>query len=371
MDEKHTQIIQEKSFRAMVKKPEVISAIAAALPDRNLLPERIAQLALTAYTKAPQLWQCEPMSIIKSVLESAQLGLELDSVLGHAYIVPYKKMAAFQIGYRGYINLAMRSEKITAIGAEIVYSLDSFALDYAQRSITHKPGYDEEGERGVPIGVYAWCRYNNGFVDFEYLTKKDVERLRSCSASWRQQKESSIWEKWWEAMWRKSAIRSLCKRLPLQTAHQRAVLKDEAVDTETLPERELSIGADVIPELPPAEDETLLREAEELMDATKMTQAQKQAMFGEYSGRLGELLAHLKAEAAKKNGTDGENSEPVFQKILRLAKEMRWTKARIAEVAARYKQNPNDKGEHPDYASMLIQVEANYADWKESQHQPA
>ena len=112
-----------KNIRSYIKIYE--GEIAKALPS-VLTPERFSRMVLTAMTKTPKLANCKPESFIAAMLEAAQLGLEPNTPLGQAYLIPYGNSCQFQIGYKGLIDLAHRSKELKSIEAHEVYENDEF-----------------------------------------------------------------------------------------------------------------------------------------------------------------------------------------------------------------------------------------------------
>src|ERR1700689_137895 len=109
---------ERKMAQALAKKPETFPELIGTanmmgrlknLLPKGYTPQRLAQIALTVFRNSPKLQQCTAMSILSSFVEAAQLGLELDKNLGHAYLVPFKQECTMIAGYRGYISLAMRT----------------------------------------------------------------------------------------------------------------------------------------------------------------------------------------------------------------------------------------------------------------------
>ena len=115
-------------------------AIKAALPS-VMTPERFSRIALTAINGNPKLQEAcvkSPMTFLGALMTAAQLGLEPNTPLGQAYLIPYnntrKVDGAFvkvpevqmQIGYKGLIELAYRSGEVTNIYAEVVYENDKY-----------------------------------------------------------------------------------------------------------------------------------------------------------------------------------------------------------------------------------------------------
>ena len=71
--------------------------IAKALPS-VMTPERFTRIVTTAVSNAPELGECNPVSFIGAMMQAAQLGLEPNTALGQAYLIPYGKNVQFQIG---------------------------------------------------------------------------------------------------------------------------------------------------------------------------------------------------------------------------------------------------------------------------------
>ena len=96
--------------------------IAKALPD-VMTPERFARIVTTAVTNNPKLAECTPQSFVGAMLNSAQLGLEPNTALGQAYLIPYGRQCQFQIGYRGLIDLAFNFNPRTPYGMRLQENL--------------------------------------------------------------------------------------------------------------------------------------------------------------------------------------------------------------------------------------------------------
>lgn len=113
----------EKTLKDYVKQYE--NQFAKALP-KVITPERFTRIALTALTQTPKLQDCSPSSFMGALLTAAQLGLEPNTPLGQAYLIPYGSRCQFQIGYKGMMDLAHRSGEVKNIDAHIVYANDEF-----------------------------------------------------------------------------------------------------------------------------------------------------------------------------------------------------------------------------------------------------
>ena len=147
------------------------SKFEAALPE-TIGVNRMISVAITTLMNNPDLRNCTQGSLLAGLVTSAQLGLEVNTPLGHAYLIPYKnkgkKEAQFQIGYQGLLELAFRTGKYSQIYSVIVYENDEFAVTYGlNRDLIHIPA---EENRGKVKGYYAVYKLINGGFDFVYKT---------------------------------------------------------------------------------------------------------------------------------------------------------------------------------------------------------
>jgi recombination protein RecT len=202
--------------------------IVRALP-RHFSADRMMQITMTSLHRTPELLECDPISLIGAVIQSAQLGLEPDGVLGHAYLVPFfngkaqRMEVQFIPGYKGLVDLARRSGQISTIYAEIVREGDVFDLAMGlDPKLVHIPARDGGGE---PIAAYAVARLKDGGAQFAFLWLHEIEKVKRSSKS--SKRDSSPWNQHFEEMAKKTAIRRLCKLLPSSVELQKAVAYDE------------------------------------------------------------------------------------------------------------------------------------------------
>ncbi len=131
------------TLRSLLEKSA--SQIKMALP-RYMTAERMIRVALTACQRTPDLLACDPLSVVGSVMQAAQLGLETDGVLGHAYLVPFnnrktgRKECQLIPGYKGLIEVAYRRGRVASVSAHVVYDKDMFSFDFCiEAKLEHKP----------------------------------------------------------------------------------------------------------------------------------------------------------------------------------------------------------------------------------------
>lgn len=205
--------------------------IAKALPS-VITPERFARIVTSAISKNPKLAQTTPKSFIGAMLQAAQLGLEPNTDLGQAYLIPYNNHGTletqFQIGYKGMIALAYRSD-VSAIQAHVVYENDEFEFSFGLDPVLkHVPA---KTERGEPTHVYAVFNTKSGGYGFDVMSMDDV---RKHAQKYSQSYNSSFspWKTDFEEMAKKTVLKKTLKYAPLSSEFLRALSADETVKTE-------------------------------------------------------------------------------------------------------------------------------------------
>lgn len=226
----------------------MVPELRKALP-RHMDPERMARLALTAIRKSPELLACTADSLMASVMQAAQLGFEIDNVLGHAYLVPFNdrrrgvKEATLLPGYKGLILLARRSKQIDTIEGKPVFEADEFDFEYGTKSfLRHRPSPSEDRGRLVYAWAMTWFR-GASHPQFDVLSRADIEARRSRS----RQRDSGPWSTDYAAMALKTAFRAHAKIWPL-TAIERAIVEaEDMIDADVQPSMPTDLDATQLP----------------------------------------------------------------------------------------------------------------------------
>lgn len=219
------------TLAGLLSDPKIKQQMALALP-KHLDADRLARIALTEIRKVPALAQCNQESFLGAVMQCAQLGLEPGNTLGHAYLLPFGNgkakdgLANVQliVGYRGMIDLARRSGQIISISAYTVHENDEFSYQLGlDPDIKHIPA---NADRGNVTHVYAVAKLKDGGVQFEVMSRYDIEQVRKTSKAG----SNGPWVSHWDEMARKTVIRRLFKYLPVSIEMQTAVALDERAD---------------------------------------------------------------------------------------------------------------------------------------------
>lgn len=176
------------------------------------------------------LKEANPTTIYTAAAMAATLNLPINNQLGFAYIVPYKSRdrgveAQFQLGYKGLIQLALRSGQFHKLNATPIYDgqlveenpLTGYVFDFKAK------------KSDVVIGYAAYMELINGFEKVNYMTKKEVEK-HSVKYSQTAKKGFGVWKDDFDAMALKTVTKlMLAKYAPLSVDIQKAVITDQAV----------------------------------------------------------------------------------------------------------------------------------------------
>lgn len=212
-----------------------------ALPDQVGI-QRFVRVAITIVRTNPKLMACDGMSIVAALMQSAQLGLEPNTPLGQAYIIPYKNKrvidgrdtwvdeAQFQIGYKGLITLALRTGEYKAIYAHEVYKNDEFSYSYGlEKTLVHIPADQPEGE---PIKYYAVYHLKNGGYDFVVWSKTRVDYHAKKYSKAVQKDHNSPWKTDYDMQAKKTVLKEVLKYAPKSIEFAQQLAADETVKRE-------------------------------------------------------------------------------------------------------------------------------------------
>ena len=221
---------EKKTMQQYIKAME--GEIKKALPS-VITPERFTRMVLSAISTNPKLETCTKASFLGAMMNAAQLGLEPNTPLGQAYILPYMNKgileAQFQLGYKGLIDLAYRSGEVEVVQAHIVYENDEFECEYGlEPKLTHTPA---DKDRGEPIKVYAVFKTKSGGYGFEVMSMEDV-RIHASKYSKAYNSSFSPWKTNFEEMAKKTVLKKVLKYAPLKSDFVRGITQDETIKSD-------------------------------------------------------------------------------------------------------------------------------------------
>ena len=204
---------------------ESLPRIANAGLASHVTPERQVRVALTMATRQPKLAECTPESFLMALIEAGQLGLEPGGVLGQAYLVPYGKTVQFIPGYRGLVDLCLRTGDVTSADARAVYEGDTFEYAFGlTEKLEHVPCGESAPEKLTH--VYVIFRLKEGAPKFDVMTRNEVEAIRKRS----QARNSGPWVTDYTAMALKTVVKRGVKLLRMSPELGAAIAKDDSLD---------------------------------------------------------------------------------------------------------------------------------------------
>lgn len=170
------------------------------------------------------------MSFLAALMNAAQLGLEPNTPLGQAYLIPYNNKGTmecqFQIGYKGLIDLGYRNPQIQIISAQAVYENDEFEYELGLNpKLEHRPALGERGEVRLFYGMF---RLTNGGFGFEVMSKTAIDAFaKEYSKAF--DTSFSPWKTSYESMAKKTVIKQALKYAPIKADFRKAISTDETI----------------------------------------------------------------------------------------------------------------------------------------------
>ena len=218
---------EKKTMQQYIKSME--SEIAKALPA-VITPERFTRMTLSAISVNPKLGECTPKSFLGAMMTAAQLGVEPNTALGQAYLIPFRNHGTmecqFQLGYKGLIDLAYRSGEVSIIQAHVVCENDEFEYELGMDpQLKHKPATKN---RGKAVAYYAMFKTKDGGYGFEVMSMEDIQNhAKKYSKSF----GNGPWQTNFDEMAKKTVLKKVLKYAPLKSDFVRGVAQDETVKT--------------------------------------------------------------------------------------------------------------------------------------------
>lgn len=342
-----------QEWKAYFEKAE--RQITAAFP-KMVKFERVISCALSQMHANPRLFQCTPLSIMGGMIQSAQLGLDLDRNLGEAYMVPYQNSkkaadgswmkvyeAQLQVGYQGLMKLVRNTGNIGDIRAQIVFENDVFDHEEGTTIKVHhipypmakRKGLTDAPNKGNIIAVYSVCETKDGAQSVKVMYIDEVEAIRQRSRA----KDDGPWVTDYVPMVKKTCIRQLCKMLPKSAEVATAIALDELHDAN-LPQ-----GLDLIPMM--ATDPEVVDEINHLREeGLEQAEAQQQQAAPQPDNNLRtELLAKIQPHVdlvIAENGTDGLDKflNPIRDAMKQPSDVQAWSDAALSALLAALEANP-------------------------------
>jgi len=195
----------QNSIKGLMDSPAVKKRFEEVLNKRA--PQYMSSI-VNLVNSDTNLKKCEPMSVIASCMVAATMDLPVDKNLGYAWVVPYGNKAQFQMGYKGYIQLALRTGQYKAINVTEIREgeliswnplSEEVEIDFTQR------------KSDKVIGYAGYFKLINGFEKTVYWSREDVEaHAKKFSKTYNF--ANSIWKTDFDAMAKKTVLRNLLSK---------------------------------------------------------------------------------------------------------------------------------------------------------------
>ena len=219
---------------------------------------------LSLVKQSPQLAACDPKTTLAAAMTAATMKLPINPNLGFAYIVPYKNEATFQIGWKGLVQLAMRTGLYKAINAAPVHEGEIEDIDFITGDIIRGKRKSDK-----VIGYVAYFRLVNGFEKTLYMSREEVEAhanqySMSYGADKRYNSKRSVWSTNFDAMALKTVLKQLISKFGIMSIDMQDMAKamesDQAVIREDgtadyVDEQEVNVTPDFPVDAPVASQE--------------------------------------------------------------------------------------------------------------------
>ena len=213
------QIAQRPKFSAMISTPSYQKMINNTLKDPARVRRFVSSITSAVATN-PMLQECDPATILSGALLGESLNLSPSPQLGQFYLVPFNntkkgcKDAQFQLGYKGYVQLALRSGYYKRLNVMAVKQGELVAWNPLTEEITLNLMDDELAREDAPsIGYVASFEYLNGFSKTIYWSREKMEaHALRYSKGYSSKKGYTFWEKDFDAMAYKTMLRQLISK---------------------------------------------------------------------------------------------------------------------------------------------------------------
>jgi len=188
--------------------------------------------ATQSVQKNPILMNCNPMTVIASLLNVSLTGITLNPILGYAYLIPRRVSGVFEccldVSYKGLIQILTDSGGVKNMYAHVVYEKDKFTIEYgAEPRLVHQPHLGRD--KGQVTGVYGVAVLADGEKSFDYMDVEEINYIKGRSEMGK--RGSGPWSTDFNEMAKKTILKRMFKYLPKNDRLMR-VAEAIAIDNE-------------------------------------------------------------------------------------------------------------------------------------------
>jgi recombination protein RecT len=206
------------TIRQLLDAPTIKKRFEEVLKDRA--PQYMSSI-INLVNSDTNLQKCDPMSVIRACMVAATLNLPIDKNLGYAWVIPYGNRAQFQLGYKGYVQLALRTGQYRYINVIEVYKGELKKFN----RLTEELEFDESArESDEVIGYAAYFELLNGFKKTVYWT---VEQVLAHRDRFSKQKDGKVWREDFDAMAKKTVLKSLLSKWGILSVEMQRAFTDD------------------------------------------------------------------------------------------------------------------------------------------------
>ncbi|MGM0947886.1 MAG: recombinase RecT [Bacillota bacterium] len=236
---------QGATMKGLLSSPSVIKRFEEVLGKRAT---QFTASILSLYNSEQMLQKTDPMSVISSAMVAATLDLPIDKNLGYAWIVPYGGKAQFQLGYKGYIQLALRTGQYKSINCIPIHEGELQKWN----PLTEEIEIDfEKRELDAVIGYAAYFELINGFRKTVYWTKAQVEKHKKKFS-----KSDFGWKNDWDAMALKTVLKAVLSKWGILSVEMQKAVIEEDETRERIDITNEADSSEIIDSEPSNKDET-------------------------------------------------------------------------------------------------------------------
>lgn len=197
-------------FKNLIGSREVFAIVKTACGTPEAAKQFTASMLDLYEDGGEYLQKCDSRAIVKECLKAAQLHLPLVKSLGYAYVVPYKNVPTFTIGWKGLVQLAQNTGKYKYINTDAVYEGENVTFDRLSGAIT----ISGTATSDKAIGYFAYIELLNGFTKVVYMTK---DEMVAYGKKYSRAYNNGPWQTDFDAMARKTVLRKVLKYGPAST----------------------------------------------------------------------------------------------------------------------------------------------------------
>lgn len=237
------------AIKPMDRLKATLSADSVKQQFENALKENAGAFiasVIDLYGSDKHLQACDPNQVVMECLKAATLKLPINKQLGFAYVVPYKakgvSIPQFQLGYRGYIQLAMRTGQYKFLNTGVVYE----GIKVNRNILTGQISFDGEPTSNKAQGYFAYMELLNGFSKTVYMTKQEIEEhAKRYSKSY--SSSSSAWQTNFDEMAQKTIIRQLLSKYGILSTEMVSAFTADADNVDDRVQAEIDLDANSEP----------------------------------------------------------------------------------------------------------------------------